>query len=675
MTGSVLGIDVGWSTCRQSSAVCRLSWRRHEIEWEIRRFRATDEERRSAILGVADDHALSAVAVDGPLAPGFGSIGRYRSAERLLSRGDFQRRVGKPGQSSSPNGRRLNEQANLAAMLVKDTVSCCIEEAAHSVRIDRYAVVEAFPTTFLGVLIDRPEEMPDRPGKKSDRYYAHLTEERHLDRLLESLLPGRRLAKTLSTITNHDDRAAMICALTALCVAIGDYTAVGDSRDGWIILPPRHRFAAWAWRAVARNETREREEKPPGEIRTQSPTVARAHGSDDLTNSAADARRGAGLKHFARTKLQELRDRRLLRTLIPTERRPQATTRQKSRDLISFACNDYLGLSHHPKVIEASRDATRTWGAGAGASRLISGNNPLYAGLERALAKIKNTEDAVVFGSGYLANIGIIPALAARQDLVLMDELCHACLHAGATLTRCRTLRYRHRDTSELTRLLREHRPAHRHCLVLTDGVFSMDGDRAPVDKLLEICDAHNAWLMTDDAHGLGVIENGRGSGFVDGRAVPVPLQMGTLSKAVGAYGGYLCTNRDVADLIRNRARSLHYTTGLPPGTLAAATAALGLIATDRLLVRAPLDRARRFADRLGLESPESPIMPIVLGDAHRTMQAAAELRNRGFLVGAIRPPTVPDGTARLRLTFSAVHAEKDVDRLAAAVEEVLPDR
>ena len=382
-----------------------------------------------------------------------------------------------------------------------------------------------------------------------------------------------------------------------------------------------------------------------------------------------------GLRKFAREKLQLLRDAHLLRTLVATERRPRARARQQSEGLISFACNDYLGLSHHPGVIEASREATQVHGAGAGASRLISGNNPLNAELETALARIKNSEDAVVFGSGYLANIGIVPTLAAGQDLIVMDELCHACLFAGATLARCKTIRYRHLDTEALSRILHEHRPAYRHCLVLTDGVFSMDGDRAPVAELLQISEAHDAWLMTDDAHGLGVIENGRGSGFVNGRSVPVPLQMGTLSKAVGAYGGYLCTSREVADLIRNRARSLHYTTGLPPGTLAAATAALELIASDESLVRKPLDRARRFTDRLGLAPPQSPIVPLIVGDADRTMRAAATLRNRGFLVAAIRPPTVPDGTARLRLTFSAVHAEEDVDRLAAAVEEILSGR
>ena len=381
------------------------------------------------------------------------------------------------------------------------------------------------------------------------------------------------------------------------------------------------------------------------------------------------------LKGFALEKLQALRDKHLLRTLIDTERRPRTRIRQQSKDLVSFACNDYLGLSHHPTVIEASREATRTYGAGAGASRLITGNNPLYAGLETALAKIKETEDAVVFGSGYLANVGVIPTLAARHDLILMDELCHACLFAGATLARCRTIRYRHKDTGQLSGLLDEHRSAHRHCLVLTDGVFSMDGDRAPVDELLQICEVHDAWLMTDDAHGLGVIENGRGSGFINGRALPVPLQMGTLSKAVGAYGGYLCTTRDVAELIRNRARSLHYTTGLPPGTLAAATAALELVATDKSLVNKPVARARRFAAQLDLEVPESPIVPIVLGDSRRTSRAAEALRERGFLVAAIRPPTVPEGTARLRLTFSAEHGEDEVDRLATAVNKIAPCR
>ena len=258
--GSVLGIDVGWSSSRKSSAACRISWSCHEVSWEIHRFRATDAERECAIRQVAADHTLSAVAIDGPLKPGFDEIGRYRSAERLLSRGELPKRIGKPGQSSSRNGRKLNEQANLSARLVKTL--CCIEETVHSVRIDSQTIVEAFPTTFLGVMTQCPE-MLNCPKRRSDRYFVHLAEGHHLDRFLAYLLPGRKLVAGLSTITNHDDRAALVCALTALCVAVGDFTAVGDNCDGWITIAPQEEICRMGleggfpdrgtrWRAASR---------------------------------------------------------------------------------------------------------------------------------------------------------------------------------------------------------------------------------------------------------------------------------------------------------------------------------------------------------------------------------------------------------------------------------------
>ena len=238
------------------------------MSWEIRRFRATEAERECAIRQVATDHALSAVAIDGPLKPDLDEIRRYRSAERLLSRGELPKRIGKPGQSSSPNGRKLNEQANLSARLAKTL--CCVEEAVHSVRIDSQTIVEAFPTTFLGVMTECPE-MLSRPRARSDRYFVHLAEGQHLDRFLAYLLPSRKQAAALSTIKNHDDRAALVCALTALCVAIGDFTAVGDNHDGWIILPPKRKFAEWAWEAVCQNGEQPGED---GELRVQSPTDA-----------------------------------------------------------------------------------------------------------------------------------------------------------------------------------------------------------------------------------------------------------------------------------------------------------------------------------------------------------------------------------------------------------------
>ena len=301
------------------------------------------------------------------------------------------------------------------------------------------------------------------------------------------------------------------------------------------------------------------------------------------------------LDDVARDKLAALERRQLRRRLAITVRPDATAALQSDAELISFSCNDYLGLSHHPDVIAASVDATRRFGVGAGSSRLVNGNHPLYVELERKLAALKGAEDAVVFGSGYLTNVGVIPALVGRSDLTLLDELSHSCLRTGAALSGSRVLEFRHNDVAHLEELLRAERAAHRHCLVLTDGVFSMEGDLAPLADLARLAAEHDAWLMTDDAHGLGVVGGGRGSSFAWGdEPIAVPLQMGTLSKAVGSYGGYLCASHSVAELIRNRARSFVYSTGLPPGTVAAASCALDLIATDQALVRRPaIARAR----------------------------------------------------------------------------------
>jgi 8-amino-7-oxononanoate synthase len=326
-----------------------------------------------------------------------------------------------------------------------------------------------------------------------------------------------------------------------------------------------------------------------------------------------------------------------------------------------------LGLSHHPEVVAASIEATRRYGVGAGSSRLVNGNHPLYVELERKLAALKGAEDAVVFGSGYLTNVGVVPALVGRTDLILMDELCHSCLLTGARLSGARVLEFRHNDVGDLHELLQTQRAAHRHCLVLTDGVFSMEGDLAPLGPLAAQATEHDAWLMTDDAHGLGVVGDGRGSSFASAPPVAVPLQMGTLSKAVGCYGGYLCTSRSVAELVRNRARSFVYSTGLPPGSVAAASRALDLIASDKELVRRPMARAREFTAALGLPPATSAIVSLVMGAPSLALAASAALREAGFLVAAIRPPTVPAGTSRLRVTFSAAHTAEQVAALAAA--------
>lgn len=380
----------------------------------------------------------------------------------------------------------------------------------------------------------------------------------------------------------------------------------------------------------------------------------------------------ASLDEVARDKLAALERRHLRRRLATTDKSDAVTAHRDGTELVSFSCNDYLGLTHHPDVVAASIEASRRFGAGSGSSRLVNGNHSLYSELEGKLAALKGSEDAVVFGSGYLANLGTIPALVGRGDLVLLDELCHSCLLAGAELSRARVVEFRHNDVVHLAEMLASERPLHRHCLILTDGVFSMEGDLAPLPELAALAGANDAWLMTDDAHGLGVVGNGRGSSFAHGERVDVPLQMGTLSKAVGTYGGYLCASRAVCELIRNRARTFVYSTGLPPGVVAAASRALDLIATDRELVNRPLALAREFTTALGLPAATSPIVSIVVGSATRALAASEALRKAGFLVAAIRPPTVPPGTSRLRVTLSAAHTSAQVAALATAIRPLL---
>ena len=372
------------------------------------------------------------------------------------------------------------------------------------------------------------------------------------------------------------------------------------------------------------------------------------------------------LDEFASGKLAALERARLRRTPVVTVR-DGIFAERGGRRLLSFSCNDYLNLSRHPAIIKAAVEAAQRYGVGAGASRLVTGNHPLYDELESRLARLKGTEAACVFGSGYLANIGIIPALAGSGDLILVDELSHACIHAGAKLSGAKVQHYRHGDVAHAEALLAEHRGRHAHTLIATDGVFSMDGDLAPLEELAAFAKRHDAWLLADDAHGLGVVGHGRGSSFANGGA-DVPLQMGTLSKAVGAYGGYLCASQAVVDLMRTRARPFIYSTGLPPPVVAAAIAALDLIECDRALTEEPLRKARLFTRALNLPEAQSAIVPVIVGEAEAALAASEMLENEGFLVVAIRPPTVPAGTARLRFAFTALHPESEIERLAGIV-------
>jgi 8-amino-7-oxononanoate synthase len=370
------------------------------------------------------------------------------------------------------------------------------------------------------------------------------------------------------------------------------------------------------------------------------------------------------LDQFAEAKLRDLKARQLSRSLVPTHRLDGVWVERGGRRAMSFSCNDYLGLSQHPAVKAAACAAVEAYGAGAGASRLVTGDHPLLSTLEARLARLKGTEAACVFGSGYLANAGIIPTLVGAGDLLLVDELAHACIWAGVKLSGASVLRFRHNDVEHLADLLAAQRGDHERALVATDTVFSMDGDLAPLEALTALCEANDAWLLTDDAHGLGIVHSDA--------SARVPLQMGTLSKAVGAYGGYLCASRAVIDLIVNRARTLIYSTGLPPAAIGAAIAALEIIEADPGLCAAPVRKARRFTDALGLPEAQSAIVPVVVGEAQAALDASRRLVEQGFLVAPIRPPTVPPGTARLRVAFAAGHPDAEVDRLARAVGELV---
>lgn len=369
----------------------------------------------------------------------------------------------------------------------------------------------------------------------------------------------------------------------------------------------------------------------------------------------------SSLERFAAQKLADLDARQLKRSLAETTRQDGVAVVRNGRRFVSFSCNDYLNLSHHPAVKAAAIAAIEAYGTGAGASRLITGNHPLLVRLEEQLAKFKQTAAACVFGSGYLANTGIIPTFAGPDDLIVLDELAHACLWAGAALSRAKVLAFRHNDADHAKGLLRASRSAHRHALLVTETVFSMDGDLAPTEALAAVAAEFDAWLMTDDAHGAGVTKKG----------LPhAALQMGTLSKALGSYGGYLCAAQPVVDLVKTRARTLVYSTGLPPASAAAASAALEVIETNPALTDLPVAKAQRFVSAAGLPPAHSAIVPIIMGEAKDALSAQRHLEDEGFLAVAIRPPTVPVGTSRLRFAFTAGHSDSDIDRLAALVRQ-----
>ncbi len=340
---------------------------------------------------------------------------------------------------------------------------------------------------------------------------------------------------------------------------------------------------------------------------------------------------------------------------------------------VNFSSNDYLGLASHPKVIEALADGARKWGAGSGAAHLVSGHSHPHHALEEELAEFTGRARALLFSTGYMANLGAVSALLGRGDTVFEDRLNHASLIDAGILSRAKLKRYGHADFSELTVQLDSADRGSK--LVITDGVFSMDGDLAPLPELAQACQKKDAWLMVDDAHGLGVVgKHGRGSlEYFNLNAEAVPILVGTLGKAFGTFGAFVAGSETLIESLVQQARSYIYTTALPPAVAEAARTSLYLIQTEswrREKLQHLVQRFRQAADESGLPLMDSftPIQPLLLGDTERALTISQRLREQGFLISAIRPPTVPEGTARLRITFSAEHEEAHVDRLLSAL-------
>jgi len=377
--------------------------------------------------------------------------------------------------------------------------------------------------------------------------------------------------------------------------------------------------------------------------------------------------------------LQALQSAGLRRTMRAVQQRNAGTVMLRGERIADFASNDYLGLASDPRVARAAAAILQAEGTGAGAARLISGNHPIHDSLERALARFKGCEHALLFPSGYMVNIGVIPALVDHRDVIYSDALNHASLIDGCRLSKATLRVFPHNDLDELGAMLQADRGLYRRALIVVEGVFSMDGDTFPLAGLVDLARHFGAWTYVDDAHGTGVL-GGTGSGAIEqhGMTGQIDVVVGTLGKALGTAGAWVAGSQTLIELLTSRARSFIFTTGTPPALAAAALEALRIAEVEPWRREAVRERARRLRDRLrdgGREiagAADSHIVPLVIGDPTRTMAVVGELRRRGFLVGGVRPPTVPAGTSRLRMSVSAVHPVELVDALAANVLDVL---
>jgi len=346
------------------------------------------------------------------------------------------------------------------------------------------------------------------------------------------------------------------------------------------------------------------------------------------------------------------------------------------RNVINFCSNDYLGLANHPDVLNAFKTGANRYGVGSGSAHLICGHSAAHHALEEELAAFTGRDRALLFSTGYMANIGVISALLGRGDAVFEDRLNHASLLDGGLLSGARFKRYAHADAADLSANLEK---ASGNKLIVTDGVFSMDGDFAPLDELAVAAKKQGAWLMVDDAHGLGVIGE-YGGGIVEHYGLgqdDVPVLMGTLGKGFGTFGAFVAGSEVLIETLIQKARTYVYTTALPAAVAEATRASLKIVISEswrRDKLKKLSERFRLGAEQLGLQvmASSSAIQPILIGDSQRAVDISNALLKAGFLVSAIRPPTVPQGSARLRVTFSALHEEQHVDRLLDALAKII---
>ena len=373
--------------------------------------------------------------------------------------------------------------------------------------------------------------------------------------------------------------------------------------------------------------------------------------------------------------LEKRKQNNLYRTRVTVDSGCAEKISVDGQQVHNFCSNDYLGLADNKTIANAFKQGIETYGVGSGASHLISGHSKAHQGLEEQLAEFTGRPKALLFSSGYMANMGVIGALVGRSDLVLEDYLNHASLLDGGLLSRATFKRFKHRDTADLQQKLAQSNASRK--LVVTDGVFSMDGDLAPLKDLAAVAQQNNAWLMADDAHGFGVLGK-TGAGLVEDQNLSideVPVLMGTLGKAFGTYGAFVAGSEALIETLVQFSRSYIYTTAPPPAVAVATMASLQLVKSEqwrRDKLNQLISRFRQGAQQIGLNIMDSntPIQPILVGSDEKLLEINHRLIEQGFMVGAIRPPTVPEGTGRLRVTLCTNHSEQQIDALLDALDQ-----